>query len=209
MVEYQIRRRGIQDSRLLKALESVPRHLFVSEDQYPFAYEDGPLPIGYGQSISQPYIVAYMTDALRVEKTHTVLEIGTGCGYQAAILSRLARKVISLEIIPELAKKAQKRLQQLGYENVSVFQSNGFEGWPELAPYDRIIGTAAPKKVPETLIDQLANNGRMILPVGSHLLNQYLQIITKDDKGNVSIDRSLAVRFVPMVEKARDSKRET
>jgi protein-L-isoaspartate(D-aspartate) O-methyltransferase len=199
MVEYQIRRRGITNSKLLAAIEQVPRHLFIDEEQRPFAYEDGPLPIGHGQSISQPYIVAFMTDALQVKKTHTVLEIGTGCGYQAAVLSLLARRVISLEIVPELAREARKRLRHLGYDNVTVVETDGYQGWPDEAPYDRIIGTAAPKEIPETLTRQLARNGRMVLPVGAHLFNQFLLIITKDAQGRVRKRRSLAVRFVPMV----------
>ncbi len=199
MVENQIRRRGISDKRVLHAMATVPRHLFVGKIERPLSYFDGPLPIGHGQTISQPYIVAYMTDELQIESHHIVLEIGAGCGYQAAILSMLAKEVISLEYVAKLAKSASKRLDDLGYKNIKIHNANGMNGWEENAPYDRIIGTAAPSSMPDKLIDQLAPQGRMIVPVGRSIFDQSLYIITKNKKGNVKIKRSLPVRFVPMV----------
>ncbi len=199
MVENQIRRRGISDKRVLHAMATVPRHLFVGQLERPLSYFDGPLPIGHGQTISQPYIVAFMTDELQIESHHTILEIGTGCGYQAAILSMLAKEVISLEYVVKLAKSASKKLRDLGYKNITVHNTNGINGWEENAPYDRIIGTAAPTSMPDKLIDQLAPQGRMIIPVGGSIFDQSLYIITKNKKGNVKIKRSLPVRFVPMV----------
>jgi protein-L-isoaspartate(D-aspartate) O-methyltransferase len=199
MVEDQIRRRGIFDKRVLHAMATVPRHLFVGKLERPLSYFDGPLPIGHGQTISQPYIVAFMTDELQIESHHTILEIGTGCGYQAAILSMLAKEVISLEYVVKLAKSAGKKLRDLGYKNITVHNTNGINGWEENTPYDRIIGTAAPTSMPDKLIDQLAPQGRMIIPVGGSIFDQSLYIITKNKKGNVKIKRSLPVRFVPMV----------
>lgn len=199
MVEDQIRRRGISDKRVLLAMETVPRHLFIDKPHQQLAYFDGPLPIDHGQTISQPYIVAFMTDELQIESHHTVLEIGTGCGYQSAILSMLAKEVISLEFVAKLANDARKRLIDLGYSNIQVHHANGITGWKENAPYDRIIGTAAPTSMPEKLIEQLAPQGRMIIPVGSSVFDQSLYIITKNKKGSVKIKRSLPVRFVPMV----------
>ena len=199
MVEDQIRRRGIADKRVLQAMATIPRHLFVEKHQQQFAYFDGPLPIGHGQTISQPYIVAFMTDELQIEPHHTVLEIGTGCGYQAAVLSMLAKEVVSLEYVTKLAKSAGKRLNDLGYKNIKVHNANGINGWEENAPYDRIIGTAAPTSIPEKLIEQLAPQGRMIIPVGASIFDQSLYIITKNKKDKVKIKRSLPVRFVPMV----------
>lgn len=199
MVEDQIRRRGISDKRVLHAMATVPRHLFVNKLQRQLSYFDGPLPIGHGQTISQPYIVAFMTDELQIESHHTILEIGAGCGYQAAILSMLAKEVISLEYVAKLAKSASKRLNDLGYKNIKIHNANGMTGWEENAPYDRIIGTAAPSSMPDKVIDQLAPQGRMIIPVGGSVFDQSLYIITKNKKGKVKIKRSLPVRFVPMV----------
>ncbi len=199
MVEDQIRRRGISDKRVLSTMATVPRHLFVEKHQQQLSYFDGPLPIGHGQTISQPYIVAFMTDELQIEPHHTVLEIGTGCGYQSAILSMLAQNVISLEFVAKLANDAQKRLIDLGYNNIQVHNANGIDGWVENAPYDRIIGTAAPTSMPDKLIEQLAPQGRMIIPVGGSIFDQSLFIVTKNIKGKVKIKRSLGVRFVPMV----------
>jgi protein-L-isoaspartate(D-aspartate) O-methyltransferase len=199
MVEQQIRRRGIKDARVLDALRSVPRHKFVAPDQEELAYMDSPLPIGLDQTISQPYIVAFMTAALKIENSHRTLEIGTGCGYQAAVLSVLAKEVITLERISELMQSSALRLRELGYSNIKVIQADGIEGWSAGAPYDRIIGTAAPRTVPEALLEQLAPCGRMILPVGESLMNQYLYIITKSSEGVIHTKRSLAVRFVPMI----------
>lgn len=199
MVEDQIRRRGISDKRVLNAMATVPRHLFVEKHQQQLSYFDGPLPIGHGQTISQPYIVAFMTDELQIESHHTVLEIGTGCGYQAAILAMLAKEVISLELVAKLSETSRKRLSELGYENIQIYNANGIDGWLENAPYDRIIGTAAPTSMPDKLIEQLAPHGRMIIPVGTSIFDQSLFIITKNKKGTVKTKRSLPVRFVPMV----------
>ena len=200
MVEDQIRRRGISDKRVLRAMETVPRHLFVEKHQQRLAYIDGPLPIGHGQTISQPYIVAFMTEELRIQANHSVLEIGTGCGYQSAVLSMLAKEVISLEYVAKLAETARNRLSKLGYDNMHVYNANGMDGWEENAPYDRIIGTAAPASMPDKLVEQLAPQGRMIIPVGGSIFDQSLFIITKNKKGAVKIKRSLGVRFVPMVD---------
>jgi len=199
MVEDQMRRRGISDKHVLNAMETVPRHLFVEKHQQQLAYFDGPLPIGHEQTISQPYIVAFMTEELRIQANHTVLEIGTGCGYQSAILSILAKKVISLEYVAMLAETARKRLDELGCDNIQVYNTNGMDGWTKNAPYDRIIGTAAPTSMPDKLIEQLSPQGRMIIPIGS-MFDQSLFIITKNKKGLVKTKRSLPVRFVPMVD---------
>tara|TARA_B100000929_G_scaffold188763_1_gene149509 strand:- start:13 stop:507 length:495 start_codon:yes stop_codon:yes gene_type:complete len=163
------------------------------------AYIDGPLPIGQGQTISQPYIIGYMTEALKVKPHHTVLEIGTGCGYQTAVLSLLVKKVISLEINNSLAVTSEKRLSRLGYENVEVHQTNGNSGWEEHAPYPRIMVTACPKKIPSDLINQLENTGIMIIPVGEEKEKQALMMVTKDKEGKVKIKPTLPVRFVPML----------
>ena len=195
MVEEQIRARDINDRAVLEAMRRVPRHRFVPASQVRFAYEDRPLPIGYEQTISQPYIVAYMTEAARIPRGGKVLEIGTGSGYQAAILGELAREVYTIEIIPELAESASRSLAELGYRNVQVRAGNGYAGWPEHAPFDAIIVTAAPEQVPQALIDQLAVGGRMVIPVGRG--NQEMMIITKTERGVVS-RRTIPVRFVPM-----------
>ncbi len=199
MIKNQLVRRDIADKKVLEAIEKVPRHLFVGKVQRPFAYGDNPLPIGHGQTISQPYIVAFMTKMLNVQSHHTVLEIGTGCGYQAAILSLLVKKVISLEIVKALANSTNKRLKKLNYQNIEVFCFNGKKGWVNDAPYDRIITTAAPTRVPAALIEQLEFNGRMVIPVGPDVNYQHLQIITKNKGGIIRIKQSLPVRFVPMV----------
>ena len=201
MVENQLRQRGITDDHVLDAMGTIPRHLFVNEDLQDEAYMDGPLPIGFGQTISQPYIVAYMTEILKLEQQHSVLEVGTGCGYQAAVLSSLAQKVISLERIKELAISSRKQLQELGFANVDVINANGWNGYQKGAPYDRIIVTAGAKKVPEALIDQLANSGIMVIPVGKIMFSQTLRIISKDNNGNVIKKKSLPVRFVRLVNK--------
>ncbi len=201
MVLRQLSERGIKNKIILGVMERVPRHLFIDKEFQNFAYDDGPLPIGYDQTISQPYIVAFMTEQLNIQPNHTVLEIGTGCGYQTAILSQLANKVISLERIPELAESAQHRLQELGYANVEVINANGWNGYKKKAPYDRIIVTAGAKKIPKPLIDQLAISGIMIIPVGKILFSQTLRIISKDSNGNVIKKTSLPVRFVRLVNK--------
>ena len=169
MVEDQIKRRGVKDVGVLKAVQKVEREKFVPEKYRDLAYSDNPLPIGHQQTISQPYIVAYMTEHLQISKSHNVLEIGTGSGYQAAILAELAHHVFTIEIIPELAESAEKVLMELGYENITVRTGDGYKGWPEEAPFDRIMVTAAPNEIPEKLVEQLAPNGRMILPVGGSI----------------------------------------
>ena len=201
MVENQLRQRGITDDRVLDAMGDVPRHLFVAEDLRDEAYMDGPLPIGFDQTISQPYIVAFMTEVLKVEQQHSVLEIGTGCGYQSAVLSSLAKHVISLERIKELAESAQRRLRKLDYSNVDVVHGNGWNGYIQKAPFDRIIVTAGANKIPNALLNQLANGGIMIIPVGKIMFSQTLRIISKDSNGNVTKQTSLPVRFVRLVNK--------
>jgi protein-L-isoaspartate(D-aspartate) O-methyltransferase len=195
MVTEQLRQRGISDARVLDVMRKVPRHLFVPESVRPLAYADRPLPIGHGQTISQPFIVAYMTDALGVARTHRVLEIGTGSGYQAAVLAHLAREVYTVEIVPELARRASALLESLGYSNVYIREGDGYAGWPAHAPFDRIIVTAAPEQVPQALIDQLANEGRLVIPVGTS--EQWLTLIEKTTNG-VTQRRTIPVRFVPL-----------
>lgn len=198
MVERQIERRGVTDTRVLDAMRKVPRHLFVPESDRHLAYGDFPVPIGKGQTISQPYIVAFMTEALRLKPEDRVLEIGTGSGYQAAILAEVAAEVYTVEIIPELGKRAEELLKQLGYGNVHVRIGDGYQGWADNAPYDAVIVTCAPDAVPAALVDQLAEGGRMIIPVGRSGDVQELVLGVK--KGGVFEKRDiLAVRFVPMV----------
>lgn len=198
MVERQLRSRGIQNAAVLKAMSEVPRHYFVNPPEIYLAYEDYPLEIGYGQTISQPYIVAYMTEAAEISLNDKVLEIGTGSGYQAAVLSRLAKEVYTVEIVPALAKNARQVLERLGYQNVHVKTGNGYEGWPEYAPYDAIVATAAPDRVPSTLIDQLAPDGKLIIPVGRW--EQDIVAIARTNNGLVQ-KRTIPVRFVPMTGK--------
>jgi protein-L-isoaspartate(D-aspartate) O-methyltransferase len=198
MVESQIRGRGVHDERVLAAMRRVPRHEFVPADQQPAAYGDHALPIGYGQTISQPYIVGFMTEALMLTDSDVVLEIGTGSGYQAAILGEIAREVYSIELLPALAERATQTLARLGYRNVHVRAGDGYQGWPEHAPFSRIIVTAAPEEIPPALVEQLAVGGRMILPVGPTAGDQELRILAKTKDGIATV-RSLPVRFVPMV----------
>jgi protein-L-isoaspartate(D-aspartate) O-methyltransferase len=200
MVEDQIRGRGIRDARVLEAMRTVPRHRFVPESERSRAYADSPAPIGYGQTISQPYIVAFMTAALGVSADHRVLEIGTGSGYQAAILGELVREVYSIEIVAPLAEQAAATLKELGYRNVYVRTGNGYLGWPEHAPYDRIMVTAAPEEVPPALVEQLKIGGVMAIPVGS--ITQQLRILRRTSTGMELID-TLPVLFVPMTGKPR------
>tara|TARA_B100000029_G_C17545328_1_gene948241 strand:- start:1115 stop:1720 length:606 start_codon:yes stop_codon:yes gene_type:complete len=199
MVEDQIQKRGVRDPSVLSAMARVEREKFVPEQFRDMAYSDGPLPIGYKQTISQPYIVAYMTEQLQLDSNHKVLEIGTGSGYQAAILGELSDEVYTIEIIPELGKSSIDILEKLNYNNIFVRIGDGYKGWPEEAPFDRIIVTAAPGKIPEKLVEQLANGGQMIIPVGESVFSQYLWIIKKDNKGNIGKEKILPVRFVPMV----------
>ena len=200
MVETQLQAEGIRSQPVLQAMSRVPRHLFVPPELRDRAYENGPLPIGLGQTISQPFIVAYMTEVLQVTRDHTVLEIGTGSGYQAAILAELAREVLSIEIVPQLADRARTVLSASGYSNVTVRTGNGYLGWPERAPFDRIIVTAAPDTIPQALVDQLAVGGIMVAPVGT--LSQEIVIVTKTADG-VAEKRTIPVRFVPMVQKPK------
>jgi protein-L-isoaspartate(D-aspartate) O-methyltransferase len=186
------------DQRVLEALRTVPRHAFVPEDEQAHAYENRPLPIGYGQSISQPYIVALMTDLLNVRPTDRVLEIGTGSGYQAAVLAGLAERVCSIEIVPQLGERARATLQRLGYRNVEVRIGDGYYGWEEQAPFDAIIVTAAASHVPPPLVRQLRPGGRMIIPLGSRFLVQELLLVEKSAAGEITTRQILPVRFVPL-----------
>ena len=199
MVVSQIKQRGVSDQKVLEALLLVPRHNFVPDDLLPYAYDDYPLPIGYDQTISQPYIVAYMTELLQVDTNHIVLEIGTGSGYQAAVLAHLSRHVYTIEIVPELGQRAANLLKELAYDNITVRIGDGYLGWPEVAPFDRIIVTAAPEEIPPELLKQLKPGGRMILPVGPQWWAQDLLIVSKDQAGNIKQQNTISVRFVPMV----------
>ena len=199
MVKTQIESRGIKDEDVLSVMRDVPRHLFIDESLWPKAYSDGPLPIGHGQTISQPYIVAFMTELLRPDTHHMVLEIGTGSGYQAAVLAKLVHHVYTIEIVPELGRNAKAALKRLGYDNISVRVGDGYKGWPEEEPFDRIIVTAAPEKVPEALLDQLKPGGRMVLPVGPRWWGQDLLVIEKNERGKVVRKNTIPVRFVPMI----------
>jgi protein-L-isoaspartate(D-aspartate) O-methyltransferase len=196
MVKEQIIARGISDRETLKALRKVPRHLFVPTDIINRAYEDNPLPIGYGQTISQPYIVAYMTEVAKPTPKKKVLEIGTGSGYQAAILAAITDSVFTIEIVPELAKEAADRFKKLGYKNIVSRYGDGYGGWPEHAPFDIIIVTAAAEKIPQPLIRQLAENGRLIIPVGTPNSVQELTLVVKKN-GKTESRPLTAVRFVP------------
>jgi protein-L-isoaspartate(D-aspartate) O-methyltransferase len=200
MVDSQIARRGVRETRVLDAMRRVPRHEFVPPESVPSAYEDWPLPIGYGQTISQPYVVAYMTELLEVAPKSKVLEIGTGSGYQAAVLGDLGAEVYTIEIVPELAQRARETLERLGYRNVQVRAGDGYRGWPEAAPFDRIIVTAAPDHIPQPLVDQLAVGGRMVLPVGNTW--QRMTVLTKTPRGVVQ-QKTIDVVFVPMTGEAQ------
>jgi len=201
MIQQQIIARGIHEPSILLALRTVPRELFVPVENRTFSYVDKALPIGEGQTISQPYIVAFMTQQLQLKPGDRVLEIGTGSGYQAAILSQIADSVYSIEILPKLAKQALKTIQSLRYDNVMIKLGDGYLGWPEKAPFDAIIVTAAPPSIPPPLLDQLKTGGRMILPVGKYV--QELVIVTKTEHG-LSMDNVLPVRFVPMTGKIQE-----
>jgi protein-L-isoaspartate(D-aspartate) O-methyltransferase len=203
MVETQIVARGVRDPRVLAAMRKVPRHLFVDAADRASAYEDHPLPIGGQQTISQPYIVALMSELLALRPESRVLEIGTGSGYQSAVLGELAREVYSIEIIPDLARSASEKLRTLGYANVIVREGDGYRGWPEKAPFDGIIVTAAPPRIPEPLLDQLAPGGRMVIPVGGFF--QELKVFTKNPDGSVGEKGIIPVRFVPMTGEAEET----
>lgn len=197
MVKYQIERRGISDADVLSVMRSTPRHLFVPNALSSMAYDDYPLPIGEDQTISQPYIVALMTDLLELSGDEKILEIGTGSGYQAAVLSQLVDTVYTIEIKESLANTARSRLHNLEYNNVIVKHGDGYKGFPSAAPFDEIIVTAAPKKVPQTLVDQLKIGGNIVIPVGDQW--QELQLITKLSEGKTKKKTVIPVRFVPMV----------
>ena len=199
MVENDIKQRGIVDPLVLDALNTVKRELFVPNKYRNISYNDHPLPIGYNQTISQPYIVAFMTEYLQVRRYHKVLEIGTGSGYQAAVLSLLADQVFTIEIIESLGDMARAILKENNYNNVIVRIGNGYEGWEKEAPFDRIIVTAAPEKIPTVLVDQLKNGGRMIIPIGQTSSEQHLWLIEKNINGIITKEKILPVRFVPMV----------
>jgi len=198
MVSWQIEARAVKDPNVLTAMQAVPRHAFVRATEQRYAYTDNPLTIGLGQTISQPYIVAFMTEALNLNRNSKVLEIGTGSGYQAAVCAEIAQSVYTIEIVEELAATAKKCLKELGYQNVFVRAGDGYFGWKENAPYDAIIGTAAAGRVPEPLIEQLKPGGRMILPYGSPDGFQHLVLIIKDKDGNLRKTNVMPVRFVPM-----------
>ncbi len=203
MVRTQIEARGVKHTAVLDAMRAVPRHEFVSADLRDEAYDDHPLPIGYGQTISQPYIVAVMTELLDPDPDDIVLEVGTGSGYQAAVLAHVVRKVYSVEIIEDLAKTARERLTRLGYRNVEVRHGDGYYGWPEHAPYDGIIVTAAASHIPPPLLDQLKPGGRMVIPVGPPMLVQSLVLVQKDPDGTIRQREIMSVRFVPLVKGRR------
>ena len=200
MVERQILARGISAPTVLEALDAVPRHRFVPEALSSRAYDDTPLPIGYDQTISQPYVVAYMTEAAALSPAAKVLEIGTGSGYQAAVLAEIASRVYTIEIVPELAERSRTLLADLGYDNVEVRAGDGYRGWPEEAPFDAIVVTAAPDHVPPALVEQLAVGARMVIPVGRFI--QEILIVTKTVDGAVT-EAVLPVRFVPMTGEAQ------
>jgi protein-L-isoaspartate(D-aspartate) O-methyltransferase len=198
MVSEQIQSRDVRNPAVLQAMRSVPRHRFVPEGEQRHAYRDTPLPIGHGQTISQPYIVGIMTQLVEPDASDRVLEVGTGSGYQAAVLAELVDHVYTIEIEPELARGAHSTLQDLGYDNVTVRAGDGYAGWPEHAPFDIIVVTAAPDHVPQALIDQLKRGGSMIVPVGPVHSVQELRLIKKDDEGNVTTRNIAPVRFVPL-----------
>ena len=200
MVSTQIEDRGVRDPRVLEAMRTVPRHLFVPEEQRAYAYSDGPLSIGFGQTISQPYIVALMTELARPNRSMKVLEVGTGSGYQAAVLAEYVGEVYSIEIVPELGHRAEAFLKGLGYQNIHVRVGDGYDGWPEEAPFDAVVVTAAPEEIPKPLLDQLKVGGRLVIPVGSG--SQDLVRVTKTETG-LRREVITPVRFVPMTGKAQ------
>ena len=196
MVRQQIENRGVRNADVLRVMRATPRHLFVPEAVQPMAYQDCPLPIGYGATISQPHIVALMTELLEPAKKHRVLEIGTGSGYQAAVLAQLVSHVYTIEIVPQLAASARQTLFRLGYANVTVREGDGYKGWPEAAPFDRIILTAAPPDIPQKLVDELAPRGRLVAPVG--LLGRQELIVIEKRNGSIRRWSVAPVNFVPM-----------
>ncbi len=192
----------VRDPDVLRAMRQVPRHVFVPVEYAREAYRNSPMSIGYNQTISQPFIVAHMTELLELKPDHNILEIGTGSGYQAAVLAELCNQVHTIEIIPPLGQQAEALLKNLGYDNIHVRIGDGYEGWPEVAPFDRIIVTCAPDDIPQPLLDQLAPGGRIVIPVGKPNQTQYMVVVTKDRKGRISQKRHYPVRFVPMTGKA-------
>ncbi|MDZ7638808.1 MAG: protein-L-isoaspartate(D-aspartate) O-methyltransferase [Bryobacterales bacterium] len=206
MVRTQLQMRGIKKAEVLAAMRRVPRERFVPESARSFAYEDRAFGIGYRATISQPYIVALMTELLDVKPWHKVLEIGTGSGYQAAVLNELAKEVYSIEIVPELAEKAKSALREMGFGKVTVRAGDGYLGWPEQAPFERIIITAAPPRIPQTLVDQLAPGGRLVAPEGESPEAQQLVILDKDSRGRMTRTVSIPVVFVPMVPQVPDTR---
>ena len=202
MVDQQIIGRGVQDLAVITAMRQVPRHRFISEGDSEQAYEDHPLPIGYGQTISQPYIVAFMTEALQLKPNDKVLEIGTGSGYQAAVLAEIVAEVFTIEVVELLAQRAEETLHQLGIRNITLRTGDGYQGWPEHAPFDAVILTAAPNHVPQPLLDQVAVGGRLILPVGTQL--QELVLIHRSQEDEYTRTVLLPVAFVPMTGEAEN-----
>ena len=202
MVAQQIESRGITNPAVLDALRTVPRELFVPAEERQYAYRDGPLPIGFDQTISQPYIVALMTELVRPRPGMKVLEVGTGSGYQAAVLAQCDVELYSIEILPRLADRARGILDELGYQNVNIRTGDGFDGWPEEAPFDAIIVTAAPPTIPQPLLDQLGSGGRLVIPVGR--LNQDLLVVTRTEDGRFERETMAGVRFVPMTGKIEE-----
>ncbi len=200
MVKQQIENRGIKDKSVLKAMRSVKRHLFVPENIISEAYSDRPLPIGYGQTISQPYIVAYMTEVIKPNEQFKVLEIGTGSGYQASVLAEIVKEIYTIEIIPQLGNSAKERLDRLGYKNVAVKVADGYDGWKEHAPYDAIIVTAAAEYIPPPLLEQLKEGGKMVIPIGSPFMTQMLMLVEKK-KGKAITKSLMLVAFVSFVRK--------
>ncbi len=200
MVNEQIRARGIRSSLVLTAMEKVLRHRFVDENMERAAYEDTPLPIRDGQTISQPFIVAYMTEALQLKGDEKILEVGTGSGYQAAVLAEIVKQVFTIEINANLVIDASQRFKRMGYKNINLRYGDGYKGWPEAAPFDGIVVTAAPKHIPQPLIDQLKTGGKMVIPVGEAY--QDLLVVTKLSDGTVRTDSRIPVRFVPMIGEA-------
>ena len=196
MIAEQLRGRDVRDQRVLDAIGRVPRHLFLPEPARAEAYEDHPVPIGHGQTISQPYIVGFMTQALDVAPEHRVLEIGTGCGYQTAVLAELAREVYTIELVPELASGAREMLDRLEYANVRFRVGDGYDGWPDAAPFDRVLAAAAPREIPPVLVEQLTDEGVLVLPVGDW--RQEIKVIHKR-AGQIQSRDVLPVRFVPMI----------
>ncbi len=205
MVATQIEARGIRDPNVLRAMRTVPRHAFVPESQRMSAHADYPLHIGHEQTISQPYVVAFMTEALALDPNSVVLEIGTGSGYQAAVCAEIAREVYTIEILEPLAKSAVEVLARLGYSNVHVRLGDGYYGWPDKGPFDAVIGTAAAQEIPPPLIEQLKPGGRMILPVEGQYGFQHLILLTKDEQGQLHRKAVMPVRFVPMTGRSRRS----